>query len=152
MSSGQPNAWQSAKGSRPSNSASRTPQNRSGTASPSPQNQTNQSPRQDGGRQQQQQQQQSNSGTGGSNGPSKGEQQQAAMQDDRHVPANGFNASEVRAALAREPAPAAYKPAEVSGSESGGGGAWGPKPNHMANNQPFFVQLAKQIATLEGGG
>ena len=24
--------------------------------------------------------------------------------------------------------------------------------NHMANNQPFFVQLAKQIATLEGGG
>ncbi|KAK0342414.1 hypothetical protein LTR91_013503 [Friedmanniomyces endolithicus] len=148
MSSGQPNAWQSTKGSRPSNSASRTPQNRSGTASPSPQ--TTQSPRQDGGRQQQQQQ--SNSGTGGSNGPSKGEQQQAAMQDDRHIPANGFNAAEVRAALAREPAPAAYKPAEVSGSESGGGGAWGPKPNHMANNQPFFVQLAKQVATLEGGG
>ncbi len=49
------------------------------------------------------------------------------MQDDRHIPANGFNAAEVRAALAREPAPAAYKPAEVSGSESGGGGAWGPK-------------------------
>lgn len=24
--------------------------------------------------------------------------------------------------------------------------------NHMANNQPFFVQLAKQVATLEGGG
>ena len=23
---------------------------------------------------------------------------------------------------------------------------------HMANNQPFFPQLAKQIATLEGGG
>ncbi|KAK0888579.1 hypothetical protein LTR02_016188 [Friedmanniomyces endolithicus] len=153
MSSGQPNAWQSAKGPRSSNSASRTPQNRSGTASPSPQNQTTQSPRQDGGRQQQQQQQQSNSGTGGSNGgQSKGEQQLPDMQNDRHVPANGFNASEVRAALAREPAPASYKPAEVTGAGDSGGGAWGPKPNHMANNQPFFVQLAKQIASLEGGG
>ncbi|KAK0354916.1 hypothetical protein LTR91_011790 [Friedmanniomyces endolithicus] len=152
MSSGQPNAWQSAKGPRSSNSASRTPQNRSGTASPSPQNQTTQSPRQDGGRQQQQQQQ-SNSGTGGSNGgQSKGEQQLPDMQNDRHVPANGFNASEVRAALAREPAPASYKPAEVTGAGDSGGGAWGPKPNHMANNQPFFVQLAKQIASLEGGG
>lgn len=24
--------------------------------------------------------------------------------------------------------------------------------NHMANNQSFFIHLAKQIATLEGGG
>ncbi|KAK5146903.1 hypothetical protein LTR32_001581 [Rachicladosporium monterosium] len=90
---------------------------------------------------------------GGSNGgQSKGEQQQQNVQDDQHIPANGFNASEVRAALAREPAPAAYKIAEVTGAANSGGGAWGPKPNHMANNQPFFVQLAKQIATLEGGG
>ncbi|KAK1051309.1 hypothetical protein LTR74_016852 [Friedmanniomyces endolithicus] len=124
MSAGQPNAWQSTKGSRAPNSASRTPQNRSSTASPSPQNQTNQSPRQDGGRQQQQ----SNSSTGGSNGgQSKGAQQQPEMQDGQHIPANGFNASEVRAALAKEPAPAAYKPAEVTGAGDSGGGAWGPK-------------------------
>ncbi|KAK0273683.1 hypothetical protein LTR35_012120 [Friedmanniomyces endolithicus] len=68
------------------------------------------------------------------------------------MPANGFNAAAIRAALAREPAPAAYKIAEVTGAGNGGGGAWGPKPNHMANNQPFFVQLAKQVATLEGRG
>ncbi|KAK0273682.1 hypothetical protein LTR91_004939 [Friedmanniomyces endolithicus] len=78
----QPNAWQAAKVLRPSNSASRTPQNRSGTASPSPQTQTTQSPRQDGGRQQQQQQQ-NNSMPGGSNRQSsKAEQQQPDTQDE----------------------------------------------------------------------
>jgi len=75
----------------------------------------------------------------------------AAVQDEGYVPANRFNAVEVKAALGREAGPALYKVNEPAGAR-GNGSAWGAKSSHMANNQPFFVQLAKQIATLEGGG
>ncbi|KAK3075901.1 hypothetical protein LTR53_000330 [Teratosphaeriaceae sp. CCFEE 6253] len=140
-----PNAWQSTSRPRPSQSASRTPQTRSGTASPNPQSQANQSPRQDATRSQQQQQTNNAWGprgnTGGSNGQPRAES-----------PVNGFNATEVSAALAREQGAAVYKILEAPGGGRGNGAAWGARPNHMANNQPFFVQLAKQIATLEGGG
>lgn len=73
------------------------------------------------------------------------------MKDESYVSANGFNAVEVKAVLGKEPGPVAYKVNEPAGAR-GNGSAWGAKAGHMANNQPFFVQLAKQIATLEGGG
>lgn len=77
-----------------------------------------------------------------------------AQPDEQYAPINGFNSADVKAFLSRQAqgAPAAYKPAEAATGGRGSGGAWGSKPNHMANNQPFFVQLAKQVATLEGGG
>ncbi|KAK5136221.1 hypothetical protein LTR08_003828 [Meristemomyces frigidus] len=165
MSNQQPNAWQTASRSRHSHSASRTPQNRSGTASPAQQNPPVQAPRQDaprqdGGRPQQQVSsvwtQQRSSSTSGSNGQ-RAEQVAPQQQEGEQVPAaiNGFNVAEVKAFLSREAAvSASYKVVDgpAVGGGRGGGGAWGAKPSHMANNQPFFVQLAKQIATMEGGG
>ncbi|KAI7597843.1 hypothetical protein KC346_g14505, partial [Hortaea werneckii] len=74
---------------------------------------------------------------------------------EAHAPVNGFNASEAKAFLSRDlkTAPSSYKVTEAGGAgRSGGGGAWGSKPNAMANGQPFFVQLAKSVATVEGGG
>ncbi|KAK4547036.1 hypothetical protein LTR36_001257 [Oleoguttula mirabilis] len=155
MSNPPANVWHTAARSRHSH----TPQNRSGTASPA-QTQPTQAPRQDaprqdGGRPQQQVNnvwtQRSSSAGGGSNG------QRAEQQDEQsYTSINGFNAAEVKAFLSRDAAvPASYKVVEGSSAgagRGGGGGAWGAKPNHMANNQPFFVQLAKQIATMEGGG
>lgn len=65
---------------------------------------------------------------------------------------NGFNAAEVRAFLGRDGAAVSrYKPAEEGGAAGRSDGGSSVSSN-MANNQPFFVQLAKQIATIEGGG
>ncbi|KAK3675378.1 hypothetical protein LTR78_004888 [Recurvomyces mirabilis] len=157
MSGQQPNAWQTAGRPRHSHSASRTPQSRSGTASPSQQNQNqnqpSQQPRQDSGRPQQANSvwTQRSSSTSGSNGQATtGSASAAVVQDEAYVPANGFNAVEVKAALGREAGPAVYKVNETA--RGNGNSAWGAKSSHMANNQPFFTQLAKQIATLEGGG
>lgn len=66
---------------------------------------------------------------------------------------NGFNGAEVKEFLAKDVgSAAAYKPAEVAGvivsSNSGDSTA----ASNMANGQSFFVQLAKQVATVEGGG
>ncbi|KAK5123331.1 hypothetical protein LTR85_002762 [Meristemomyces frigidus] len=116
---------------------------------------------------------QPSSSTGGGSNGQRAEQQPQDEQQSASV--NGFNAAEVKAFLGRDAAVAAsYKVVEGSaaGGGRGGGGAWGAKrefqlrvvkpvldmhadrteANHMANNQPFFVQLAKQIATMEGGG
>ncbi|KAK4552209.1 hypothetical protein LTR86_010563 [Recurvomyces mirabilis] len=155
MSGQQPNAWQTAGRPRHSHSASRTPQSRSGTASPSQQNQNqpSQQPRQDSGRPQQANNvwAQRSSSTSGSNGQATTSSASATVvQDEAYVPANGFNAAEVKAALGKEAGPAVYKVHEPA--RGSGGSAWGAKSSHMANNQPFFTQLAKQIATLEGGG
>ncbi|KAK4508286.1 hypothetical protein PRZ48_002024 [Zasmidium cellare] len=153
MSNSQPNAWQTARpnNNRPSNtsSASRTPQNRSTNASPAPQN-PSQPPKQPSApsnvwtqRAAAAQQQQSTSSN--VNGP-------GALQEETHTPLNGFNAAEVKGFLGRESAPVVYKVQEGQGGQRGSGGAWGSKANHMANGQPFFLQLAKQVATFEGGG
>lgn len=80
----------------------------------------------------------------------------ASAQDEQHTPVNGFNVKEVEEFLSRARnsgelvAGGAYKPTAGDGGRTTG--PWGVKANHMANNQPFFVQLAKQIAALEGGG
>ncbi|EMC94385.1 hypothetical protein BAUCODRAFT_73376, partial [Baudoinia panamericana UAMH 10762] len=125
-----------------SQSASRTPQNRSGTASPSQQTQPTQSPRQEGGRAPQVNNvwTQRSSSASGANGPR------------QYTPANGFNADEVKAALGKDATPAPYKPAEVAGGARVSGGSWGAKANQTASGQAFLAQLAKEIAKVEGGG
>ena len=111
--------------------------------------------------------QRSNSASG-SNGQARVE---TVMQEETEQSVNGFNTAEVKVFLGREVGLAPYKPGEAGGGSRSSGGAWGSKreytlrhcsccfsrltrntANHMANNQPFFAQLAKQIATLEGGG
>ncbi|KAJ9630760.1 hypothetical protein H2203_001284 [Taxawa tesnikishii (nom. ined.)] len=68
---------------------------------------------------------------------------------EKHTSLNGFNADEVRDFLKRGGRGQAYKPAESGQTKAGG--AWGSKANHMANGQPFFVQLSKQVAALQAG-
>ncbi|KAK5113638.1 hypothetical protein LTR62_003265 [Meristemomyces frigidus] len=148
MSSQQPNVWQTAGRPRNSQPASRTPQNRSGTASPSQQNQPSQPPRQqEGGRPQQPNNvwtQRSNN-TSGSNGQVRNEGSPVTRQEDAHVPAHGFNAAEVRAVLSKQAGGmTTYKIKDDQGPEGSGG--------NMGNGQPFLPQLAKQIATLQEGG
>lgn len=65
---------------------------------------------------------------------------------------NGFNSAEVKAFLSRDAGVAStYKPTDVdTGSARSSGGAWG--TSNVASNQSFFAQLAKQVATMEGGG
>ncbi|KAI7286925.1 hypothetical protein KC345_g913 [Hortaea werneckii] len=163
MSGPQPNVWQTAARNRQSQSASRTPHNRSTNASPAQQTNPTQPPRQEGGRPQQVQNvwAQRSSSAGGASGSNAGSNgatpalQQESKGAETHASVNGFNASEVKAFLSRDvkTAPSTYKVTEGGGAgRSGGGGAWGSKPNAMANGQPFFVQLAKSVATIEGGG
>jgi hypothetical protein len=166
-------AWQTAGRQRQSNSSSRTPQNRSSTASPNQQNPT-QPPRPQPGQAAPPPNNvwtQRNSGTGPSNGQPAPLRVGDASRADSDQSVNGFNAAHVKTFLGRDAGLAAYKPEEEPGSSRASGGAWGAKrerysndrkstvtltniiiANHMANNQPFFTQLAKQIATLEGGG
>lgn len=91
-----------------------------------------------------------------------------ARQEEAHRPLNGFNAAEMKVFLGREGPGTSYKIKDDAGRS---GGAWGVKrefehkaghqdlreaderiANTMANGQPFFVQLAKQVAATEGGG
>ncbi|EGP87913.1 uncharacterized protein MYCGRDRAFT_109048 [Zymoseptoria tritici IPO323] len=128
----QSNVW--TQRSKPSSaSASRTPQNRSSTASPI----------------QPETSRQENSGSNGSR-PSVNNAwgQRGTGGGEAHSSSgSGFNANEVKAFLSREPAPEAY-----AGAKTSGAAAWGSKANAMANGQPFLGQLAKQIAAVEGGG
>lgn len=108
-------AWHTANRNRNPPSANRTPQNRSGNASPAPSFTPSQPPKQDT-----KQSGPSNAwaqrNAGDRNGP----------QEEAHVPLNGFNAAEIKAFLGREAAPTPYKPQEVGGARAGGG-AWGQK-------------------------
>ncbi|WPG97819.1 Hypothetical protein R9X50_00060000 [Acrodontium crateriforme] len=124
-------------------SASRTPQNRSNTSSPSAQN-PSQPPKQQPAPVPNVWAQRSSNAAASSNG-------QPRVDSARQEPSTAFNAAEVKAFLGREVPQTSYKPTEAPGATRNSG-AWGAKVNTMANGQPFFVQLAKQIATMEGGG
>nr|POE77761.1 hypothetical protein CFP56_09404 [Quercus suber] len=106
-----------------------------------------------------------------SNGQPKGPAPAVSEDGQQHSPVNGFNAAEVKMFLGRHPAGMVYKVPDVPGAGKGAGGAaWGVKgkanlgrmddakqltpvlAGNTASNQPFFGQLAKQIAMLEGGG
>ena len=170
-------AWQTAGRPRQSQSASRTPTSRSNNASPSQPGTPQPPSRPDTSRSQQAPANnawaQKPSITSTSNGQVNIDAVTATSQpgDEGYQSVNGFNATEVKAFLSRDASalPDIYKPTENTGG--GSRSAWGSKrqllsvrysygteianesaANQAANNQPFFVQLAKQIATLEGGG
>lgn len=126
-------AWQTAGRQRQSNSSSRTPQNRSGTASPNQQN-PSQPPRQEPARTQPANNvwTQRNSGTGSSNGqPRTGETSQGNAEQS----VNGFNAAQVKAFLSRDAGVEPYKPADGSTSARASGGAWGAKREYVECSQ-----------------
>ncbi|KAF1827378.1 uncharacterized protein K489DRAFT_14218 [Dissoconium aciculare CBS 342.82] len=82
-----------------------------------------------------------------------------AVSERTHAPLHGFNAVEVKAFLAREPALSSYKaatpavpPTTTPDAPRNSGGAWGAKVSPGMTNQGFFIQLAKQVATFEDGG
>ncbi|OQO12699.1 hypothetical protein B0A48_02162 [Cryoendolithus antarcticus] len=145
----QQNVWQTAR-------TSRTPTTRSGTASPNQQGNPTQPPRtnpqQANNAWTQRPSESRDRGASSSNGRPESSAVNAQQEERSHVAANGFNTTDVKAFLngGSKTFPAAYKVDENGGN--GRGAAWGSKPNHMASGQPFMVQLAKQIATLEGGG
>lgn len=99
------------------NNTSRTPQNRSSTASPIQPN-PSQAPKQESNSRSQTPAnnawgtQRNSVASGSSNGPGASQQ--------THVAANGFNSAEVKQFLSRGPVPSAYKP-----QASGGSAPWG---------------------------
>ncbi|KAK3723015.1 hypothetical protein LTR37_002161 [Vermiconidia calcicola] len=140
MASQQSGPWQNAGRPRNSHSASRTPQNRSGTASPSQQN-PSQPPRQEGGRAQQQTGNvwaQRSSSAGGSNGQTRAN---VTSQDEADQSVNGFNAADVKAFLARDiGSVTAYKPAEAAGGGRSSN-AWGSKrESFSARDQDITIE------------
>ncbi|PYI06081.1 hypothetical protein BO78DRAFT_397493 [Aspergillus sclerotiicarbonarius CBS 121057] len=75
-------------------------------------------------------------------------------QQEQHVPVRGFNAAESKGALKKgpgEPRPYYYKP-QGKDVNSRTSGPWGAKPNQMANGKDFFLELRKQVTTLQQGG
>nr|POF15536.1 hypothetical protein CFP56_48731 [Quercus suber] len=159
--------WQTSSRSRPSNSASRTPQNRSSNPSPAP-SATPAQPARQGQPVNSVWTQRGTSNTGtnnnnynansitansGASAISNGQPKGASPMEDslRHTPVNNFNNEEIKAFLSRQPTGMVYKVYEAPGAGKGvGGTAWGAKAGNTASNQPFFGQLAKQIAMLEG--
>nr|OQO31051.1 hypothetical protein B0A51_03758 [Rachicladosporium sp. CCFEE 5018] len=147
--SNQQNVWQTAR-------TSRTPTTRSGTASPSQQGNPTQPPRtntqQANNAWAQRSSESRDRGPSSSNGRPESSTVNAQQEERSQVAVNGFNTADVKTFLSggNKPLPAAYKVEEVGGN--GRCTAWGSKASHMASGQPFMVQLAKQIATLEGGG
>ncbi|KAI5369981.1 hypothetical protein Slin15195_G008590 [Septoria linicola] len=152
MSSQQQNVWQARSNQhlRNSNNSSRTPQNRSGTASPNPttnptsapakqQDNSQPAPRNAWATKQQER--------SGSNGPAvnsavaaqpQQQQQQQPQRPGGHHASTGFNVEDATALLKKKSSVAPYKPA--SGAVVG------------MSNQAFFAAMAKQVASLEAGG
>ncbi|PLN79323.1 hypothetical protein BDW42DRAFT_173190 [Aspergillus taichungensis] len=77
----------------------------------------------------------------------------AGLSPDQHVPVRGFNATESKTALKKNPGgprPFFYKLGKDAGNRPSG--PWGSKPNTMANGKDFFLELRKQMTTLQQGG
>ncbi|EPS34205.1 hypothetical protein POX_a00822 [Penicillium oxalicum] len=74
---------------------------------------------------------------------------------DHHVPVRGFNAMEAKNMLKQglnESRPTFYKPtAKDTTNPKSAGGPWGSKPNIMANGKDFWLELRKQVASLQRG-
>ncbi|KAJ5164801.1 uncharacterized protein N7500_006631 [Penicillium coprophilum] len=74
---------------------------------------------------------------------------------EQHIPVRGFNAAEVKNTL--KPGPNETKLSTPYKSHSKDGPtqrstAWGPKAQNMANGKDFFLELRRQIATLQRSG
>ncbi|KAJ5191415.1 uncharacterized protein N7498_010400 [Penicillium cinerascens] len=111
-----------------------------------------------GGPSRQSSQRQSNNGNrgGGQGGPRNDNSSSGASgpSQEQHVPVRGFNASEARNLLKRgsgEPKATPYKPAGKDNNQRSGG-PWGSKLNTMANGKDFFLELRKQVASLQRTG
>ncbi|KAK4983317.1 hypothetical protein LTR66_006079 [Elasticomyces elasticus] len=59
-----------------------------------------------------------------------------------------FNTVEVKEFLKRDGKPKVYKVADNSPSAN----PWGSKLHQMANGKDFFVELSKQITTVQASG
>ncbi|KAJ5934602.1 hypothetical protein N7466_004149 [Penicillium verhagenii] len=70
---------------------------------------------------------------------------------DLHVSVRGFNAAEAKNILKRETKPTFYKPTGKDTNNQRSGGPWGAKSNTMANGKDFFIELRKQVASLQKG-
>ncbi|KAJ5199485.1 hypothetical protein N7491_011308 [Penicillium cf. griseofulvum] len=74
---------------------------------------------------------------------------------EQHVPVRGFNAAESKNMLKPGPTETQfstpYKPLSKDGPTQRST-AWGPKAQNMANGRDFFLELRKQIATLQRSG
>ncbi|KAL4888346.1 hypothetical protein BDV59DRAFT_139764 [Aspergillus ambiguus] len=82
------------------------------------------------------------------------EQSSPGPAQEQHVPVQGFNAAESKAALKRGPGeqkPFFYRPGGKDANNRSGG-PWGSKPNNMANGKDFFLELRKQVTALRQGG
>ncbi|OQD65657.1 hypothetical protein PENPOL_c005G03086 [Penicillium polonicum] len=74
---------------------------------------------------------------------------------EQHVPVRGFNATEVKNGLKAEPLEAKLSTPYKSHSKDGPtqrSTAWGPKAQNMANGKDFFLELRKQVASLQRSG
>ncbi|KAJ5929363.1 hypothetical protein N7454_007211 [Penicillium verhagenii] len=73
---------------------------------------------------------------------------------DLHVSVRGFNAAEAKNILKRGPTetkPIFYKSSGKDTNNQRSGGPWGAKSNTMANGKDFFIELRKQVASLQKG-
>ncbi|CZT20574.1 uncharacterized protein RCC_06432 [Ramularia collo-cygni] len=143
----QPNNVWNRGGKQGNSSTSRTPQNRSSTASPIQPN-PQQAPKQENNSRSQTP---ANNAWGAQRGSvaSGSSSNGANVSEQANVAANGFNSAEVKQFLSRGPIPASYKP-----QASGGGAPWaGAVQAHlMSTGQAFFPHLNKQIQAHENGG
>ncbi|KAJ6130156.1 hypothetical protein N7512_002936 [Penicillium capsulatum] len=72
-----------------------------------------------------------------------------------HVPVRGFNAGEAKNILKKGPGDSKasfYKPTGKDTNNQRSGAPWGSKSNTMAGGKDFFVELRKQITTLQRSG
>ncbi|KAJ5763107.1 hypothetical protein N7533_001788 [Penicillium manginii] len=76
----------------------------------------------------------------------------APSQQDQHVPVREFNAAEAKNLLKKDSKVPFYKPTGKDANNQKAGGPWGAKANTMANGKDFFVELRKQVASLQRGG
>ncbi|KAJ5404141.1 hypothetical protein N7509_004012 [Penicillium cosmopolitanum] len=88
-------------------------------------------------------------GAGRGGNPAGNSNNNSTPSQDQHVPVKGFNAGEAKSLLKKVPF---YKPTGKDANNQKSGGPWGAKANTMANGKDFFVELRKQVASLQRGG
>ncbi|KGO39810.1 hypothetical protein PEX1_101130 [Penicillium expansum] len=74
---------------------------------------------------------------------------------EQHIPVRGFNNAEVKNVLKAGPQETKLSIAYKSHSKDGPtqrSTAWGAKAQNMANGKDFFLELRKQIASLQRSG
>ncbi|KAK5941326.1 hypothetical protein PMZ80_006604 [Knufia obscura] len=72
-------------------------------------------------------------------------------QPEKHVPLSGFNGEDIDHLLTRgvDAEAGVYKPEKTVTQKTG---PWGQKPGTMVTGKDFWLELRKQVATLQKGG